>query len=124
MKPMIHSEFASVVRTSRGMSIAGTRITLYTILDYLNAGWTPQSIQTSLELTDSQINDAISYLETYRQEIETEYQQVLTRSQENRKYWEARKQAHLVKRKTAALTPGQTALRAKFETWRSKAKAA
>jgi len=28
----------TVVRTSRGLSIAGTRITLYSILDYVHAG--------------------------------------------------------------------------------------
>ena len=29
----------TVVRTSRGLSIAGTRITLYDVMDYLTAGW-------------------------------------------------------------------------------------
>lgn len=31
----------TVIRTSRGLSIAGTRITLYSIMDYLYAGWPP-----------------------------------------------------------------------------------
>jgi hypothetical protein len=29
---------ATIVRTSRGLSIAGTRITLYQVMDYVKAG--------------------------------------------------------------------------------------
>jgi hypothetical protein len=32
---------STVVRTSRGLSIAGRRLTLYSIMDYLRAGWPP-----------------------------------------------------------------------------------
>lgn len=124
MKATEHNEFAAVVRTARGLSIAGTRITLYNIVEYLEAGWTPQRIQETLQLSDAQINDVTGYLSKYRQEVEKEYQQVVQRAEENRKYWEAKKQAHLAKRKTALLTPEQMALRAKFEKWRSKTKAA
>ena len=31
-----------VVRTERGLSIAGTRITLYDVMDYLKADWPPK----------------------------------------------------------------------------------
>jgi len=36
---------AAIVRTSRGLSIAGTRITLYQVMDYVKAGWPPELIQ-------------------------------------------------------------------------------
>jgi len=35
----------TVVRTERGLSIAGTRITLYDVMDYITAGWPPRLIQ-------------------------------------------------------------------------------
>ena len=34
-----------IVRTSRGLTIAGTRITLYTIMDHLKGEWPPHLIQ-------------------------------------------------------------------------------
>ena len=31
----------TMIRTSRGLSIAGRRLTLYSIMDYLETGWPP-----------------------------------------------------------------------------------
>ncbi len=53
----------TVIRTSRGLSIAGTRITLYSIMDYLHAGWPPHLIRDEFNLTDQQINDVMEYIE-------------------------------------------------------------
>ena len=36
---------ATVVRTERGLSVFGTRITLYQIMDYLKAEWHPKLIR-------------------------------------------------------------------------------
>ena len=33
------TKHSTVVRTPRGLTIAGTRITLYDVMDYLTAGW-------------------------------------------------------------------------------------
>ena len=76
----------TVVRTSRGLSIAGTRITLYTILDYLHAGWPPQLIQDWLNLTANQMAEALAYLASDREEVEQEYQQVVQHAEELRRY--------------------------------------
>lgn len=43
---------STVVRTSRGLSIAGTRITLYALLDYFHADWPPKLVQDWFNLTD------------------------------------------------------------------------
>jgi hypothetical protein len=48
---------AVIVRTERGLSIAGTRITIYDILDYLKQDWSPGWIQYWLNLTDEQIGE-------------------------------------------------------------------
>jgi hypothetical protein len=44
-----------IVRTERGLSLVGTRITLYEIMDYLKAEWPPKLIQQWLDLSDPQI---------------------------------------------------------------------
>jgi hypothetical protein len=49
----------TVVRTDRGLSIAGTRITLYHVMDYVTAGWPPHLIRDWLNLTEQQIQDVI-----------------------------------------------------------------
>ena len=45
----------TVIRTGRALSIAGTRITLYSIMDYLQAGWPPHLIRDELNLTAKQM---------------------------------------------------------------------
>ncbi len=36
---------SAVIRTDRGLTIAGTRITLYTIMDYLKLDWPAKLIR-------------------------------------------------------------------------------
>src|SRR5215472_554244 len=79
---------APVLRTERGLTIAGTRITLYDVLDYLHAGWPPKLIRDRLDLTDQQVADALTYINTYRAEVEAEYQEVCQTAQEIQQYWE------------------------------------
>lgn len=114
----------TVIRTGRGLSVAGTRITLYTILDYLHADWPPKLIQDWLGLTDTQMADVLAYLTTHREAVEHEYQQVVQQAEELRRYWNVRTQQHLAQRLTSALTPEQVALRAKFEAWKAQRKPA
>jgi uncharacterized protein (DUF433 family) len=80
----------TVVRTSRGLSVAGTRITLYIIMDYIKAGWTPKLIRDRLNLTEKQISDVTEYIGTHREAVEEEYQLVLKQAGEIRQYWENR----------------------------------
>ena len=76
----------TVIRNSRGLSISGTRVTLYHIMDYLKDDWPPKLIGHWLNLTPKQINGAIDYIETHRAEVEMEYQQVLQYAEEERQY--------------------------------------
>jgi len=80
----------TVVRTDRGLSVAGTRITLYSIMDYVKADWPPRLIRDLFDLTDRQIADITDYIENHREEIETEYRAVLREAEEIRQYWEER----------------------------------
>lgn len=110
----------TVVRTSRGLSIAGTRITLYTILDYLHAGWPPKLIQDWLNLTASQMADVLAYLASHREDVEQEYQQVVQHAEALRRYWDTRVQEHLAYRPATPPTPERAKLRAKLQAWKTQ----
>ena len=114
------SNHTTVVRTSRGLSIAGTRITLYSILDYVQAGWPPKLIRDRLNLTDQQITDALDYIATHQAEVETEYQQVLHDAEEIRQYWEERNRERLAAIAALPPKPEQAAIRAKLAAAKAK----
>jgi uncharacterized protein (DUF433 family) len=94
---------ATIIRTERGLTIAGTRITLYDVMDYVMAQYPPKFIQGLFDLTETQINAALAYIETNRIEVETEYQQVLKESEELRKYY--KKQNYELLARIAAQPP-------------------
>jgi len=93
---------------------------LYSILDYVHAGWPPKLIRDRLNLTDQQITDALDYITTHQAEVETEYQQVLRDAEEIRQYWEQQNRERLAA--IAALSPKleQAAIRAKLAAAKAK----
>lgn len=105
----------TVVRTSRGLSIAGTRITLYNIMDYRQAGWPPHLIQQWLSLTDKQIADAMDYIENHKDAVEAEYRQVLQEADENRRYWEEYNKERFARIAAAPITLEKAAIRRKIQ---------
>ena len=110
----------TVIRTSRGLSIAGTRITLYSIIDYLHDGWPPHLIRDEFNLTDAQLADVIAYIEAHRDDVEAEYQLVLRQAEEERHYWEAQNRARLAHIAVSPPQPGQEKLRAKLQAAKAK----
>jgi len=100
----------TVVRTSRGLSIVGTRITLYSIMDYLKAGWPAELIRDRLNLSDEQIADVLDYIEDHREEMEAEYARVLRQAEENRHYWQERNQQRFAQILTKGPPPGKEAI--------------
>ncbi|MEM9091745.1 MAG: hypothetical protein AAGC93_23770, partial [Cyanobacteria bacterium P01_F01_bin.53] len=48
----------NIVRTERGLTISGTKTTLYDVLDYLQAQHPPMKIREKLKLSKAQINAA------------------------------------------------------------------
>jgi uncharacterized protein (DUF433 family) len=73
---------AIIVRTEWGLTIARTRITLYDVMDYVMANYPPKLIRDILNLTEEQMNAALSYIEANRAEVETEYQTVQQETEE------------------------------------------
>lgn len=113
--PHRRADCPSIIRTERGLTIAGTRITLYDFMEYLVEGWLPGLIRDRLNLTDQQMAGALSYIESHRAEVEAEYDQVLREAGETRQYWEARNRERLAQIAAVGPKPGQEAIRAKLQ---------
>ena len=111
---------ATVVRTERGLTIAGTRITLYNIMDYVTVGYPAEHIQHLYNLTDAQTADVLTYIADHRAEVEAEYQQVLHDAEETRHYWEARNHDRLAAIAARPPRPEFVAMRAKLAARRAK----
>lgn len=105
----------TVIRTERGLTIAGTRITLYDILDYLKADWPPSLIGDWFDLTDIQLADVLDYIEAHAADVEDEYQQVLEQAQNTRSYWEDRNRERLERIASLPPKPGREELYAKVQ---------
>lgn len=119
MVPISNGQSA-IIRTERGLTITGTRITLYDVMDFLKAQYPPKLIRDKFNLTDEQINAALSYLEANRIQVEVEYQEVLHTREEIRQYWEERNREHFVQIAAMPRKPGQEALWAKLEEQKAK----
>lgn len=108
-----------IVRTERGLSLAGTRITLYDIMEYLEAGWPPRLIQHWLNLTEQQIADAPAYITAHRDTVEAEYQLVLEHAEANRHYWEERNRERFEQIAKLPPKPGYEAVYARLQARRA-----
>jgi uncharacterized protein (DUF433 family) len=109
-----------IIYTERGLTIAGTRITLYDVMDYVKAQYPPPFIRSMLSLTDEQINVALAYIETHRTEVEAEYQTVLQQTEELRQYYEEQNRERFDRIAAKPLKPGTEAIRAKLQAAKAK----
>jgi uncharacterized protein (DUF433 family) len=70
---------ATIVDRGRGPEIAGTRITVFDVMDYLREGWHRDRIASLFRLSSRDIQAAIDYIEQHREEVEADYQQIVER---------------------------------------------
>lgn len=113
----------TIIRTERGLTITGTRITLYDVMDYVTAQYPPKFIRGILNLTDEQVNSALLYIEAHRAEVEAEYQIVLKEAEEIRQYWEERNRERLAQIAKLPPPPGREAAWEKLQKQKAKLKA-
>jgi len=109
-----------IIRTERGLTIAGTRITLYDVMDYVTEHYPPKFIRAMLDLTDEQVNAALSYIETYRAEVEAEYQLVLKEAEELRQYYEEQNRERVARIAAQPPKPGSEAAWEKLRVAKAK----
>ena len=111
---------AGIIRTERRLTIAGTRITLYDVMDYVTAQYPPKFIRGLFNLTEDQINAALAYIETNRAEVEAEYQIVLKESEELRQYYEERNRDLIARLAVKPPKPGMEAAWEKLQAQKAK----
>ncbi|MBW4472142.1 MAG: DUF433 domain-containing protein [Stenomitos rutilans HA7619-LM2] len=111
---------SAIVRTERGLTIAGTRITLYKVMSYVTAQYPPKFIQGLFDLTEEQINVALAYIEIHRAEVEAEYQQVLQETEALRQYYEEQKRERVARSAVKPPKPGTEAAWEKLRAVKAK----
>ena len=105
MTPTSNGQVA-IIRTERGLTIVGTRITLYDVMDYVIAQYPPKFICALFDLSEEQINAALAYIESNRTEVEAEYQKVLKEAEELRLYYEEQNRERVTRIATLPPPPG------------------
>ena len=112
-----------ILRTERGLTIEGTRITLYDVMDYVIDQYPSKFIRAMLDLTDEQVNAALSYIEAHRTEVEAEYQIVLKEAEELRQYYEEQNRERIARIAAKPPKPGTETIRAKLQARKTKLQA-
>jgi uncharacterized protein (DUF433 family) len=115
---------ADIIRTERGLTISGTRITLYDVMDYVTAQYPPTFIQGLFELTEAQIGAALAYIESNRSEVEAEYQQVIREAEALRQYYEEQNRERMAEIAKQPPKPGTEAAWEKLRAARAKRQSA
>ena len=110
----------AIIRTERGLTISGTRITLYDIMDYVSAHYPSQFIQGLFNLTDEQIAVALDYIESHCQQVEDEYQTVIQSAHENQQYWEEQNRDLVARLAQRPPKPGTEKIWAKLNAQKAK----
>jgi uncharacterized protein (DUF433 family) len=68
-----------IIDRGRGPEIAGTRITVFDVLDYHKTGWHRDLIADVFGLSSQQVEVAIRYIEEHRDEVMKDYETILAR---------------------------------------------
>jgi uncharacterized protein (DUF433 family) len=73
---------ARIIDRGRGPEVAGTRVTVYRIMDFLREGSSAGRIATELHLTEEQVRVALDYIAMHRCTVEAAYATILQRVQQ------------------------------------------
>jgi uncharacterized protein (DUF433 family) len=108
-----------VIETSRGPSIHGTRLTVYSILDDLNGGGVEfaRAMYAHL-LTEAEWDEVLQYIEAHRAELEVKLAAILRRSEEERRYWEERNQERLARPPSPPANERMAEARVRLAAWK------
>jgi uncharacterized protein (DUF433 family) len=68
-----------IVETGRGPEIAGTRLTVFDVIEYYKTGWHRDMIAVTLDLSSRQVEAAIRYIEEHRDEVMARYERNMER---------------------------------------------
>lgn len=93
----IPRENRTVIRTGKGLTVNGTRLTLYLIRDSLIGDTSLKNVRDTYQLTDEEMLDVLDYIQLNKEEFEKEYEEIVKADEENRRYWEEKNHALMEK---------------------------
>lgn len=70
---------ATIIDRGRGPETAGTRITVYDLVDYFDRGWTDLDVASLLRLGTAQVRAGRRYIEAHEAEVRAAYAPILER---------------------------------------------
>ena len=70
---------AKIIDRGRGPEIAGSRITVYDVLDHHKEGWPAKEIAWLFHLSTAQVEAAVRYIEEHKDEVMEAYERILAR---------------------------------------------
>ena len=108
-------ENQTIVRTEGGLTVKGSRLTLYYIMDAMREDNSLKNIRDIYELTDEEMLDILDYIHLNKEAVQKEYQEVLQSAEKNRKYWEERNRELMAKSYQQ-----REVIRAKLSEWREQ----
>ncbi len=100
----------AVTRTERGLVVTGTRITLYQLVDYREAGWTPKLIAVRLGLDEDRVAGVMAWMADNQVLVAREHAEIVARDEAIRTHWDETNASKL-----AQLGTSPDALRAKLK---------
>jgi hypothetical protein len=59
-------------------------------MDHLKEGWPPRLLRDQLLLSEEQMDQVMEYIDSHRDEFETEYEEVVRKCAERERYWRER----------------------------------
>ncbi len=68
-----------IIDRGRGPEIAGTRITVFDVLDYHREGWHHTAIAAALRLSSDEILAALRYVDEHKEEVHAAYEVIRAR---------------------------------------------
>jgi hypothetical protein len=89
-------------------------------MDYVTAQYPSKFIQGLFDLTEEQMNAALTYIETHHAEVEAEYQQVLQDAEELRQYYEEQNRDRVAQSAAKPPKPGTEAAWEKLRAAKAK----
>ncbi|MGO9467319.1 MAG: DUF433 domain-containing protein [Isosphaeraceae bacterium] len=103
---------ARIIDRGRGLELEGTRVTIYRVMDYVGAGDPPSRNAQERELTEAQVQEALGYIDTHRDEVEAAYDVILKRVNEPNPDWVGEESATTweeLRRRIGARSTGEAA---------------
>jgi ABC-type nitrate/sulfonate/bicarbonate transport system substrate-binding protein len=89
-------------------------------MDYVTDQYPPKFIRSLFDLSEEQINAALTYIEANRTEVEAEYQKVLKETEELRLYYEEQNRERVARIATLPPPPGLEAAWEKLQAAKAR----